>query len=189
MLTTALSAVRAATRPQRGQVFIMVALLLAVIGGMTAVAVDVGSYATDRRNLQNAADAIALAASLDLPDGVAAQAAANQWATKNRINPASMTVTIIPQSLPSEPNPKVRVELEREHNFTFARLIGVELATVEAAATGIKTSPAGGAGVVPLSVTEDALAGITYGDEVVLKYDARDIFMGNTNPIRIDGPG
>ncbi len=180
---------RALHRQERGQVFWLVVALMAVIGGAIAFAVDIGSYATDRRNLQNAADAIALAASGDLPDQALAQAAANQWAVKNGIDPTSMTVTIIPQSLPSEPNPKVRVRLEREHEFSFARLIGINSATVETTATAIKTSPAGGNGVIPLSVTEEALAGITYGQEVVLKYDANNITQGNTSPLRIDGPG
>ncbi len=176
-------------RSEAGQVFVMVVILLAVIGGMIAMSVDIGSYAADRRDLQNAADAIALAASQELPNGSNAQSVANQWATKNGIDPASMTVTIIPQNPPGEPNPKVKVELTRGHDFTFARLVGISSANVQTTATAIKTSPAGGAGIIPLSVTEQALQGITYGQEVVLKYDAQNIFQGNTNPLRIDGPG
>jgi Flp pilus assembly protein TadG len=176
-------------RRERGQVFVMVVLLLAVIGGMTAIAVDLGSYSAHRRDLQNAADAIALAASLELPSGSAARTVADEWAVKNGIDPADMTVTIIPQNLPSEPNPKVRVELAENHGFTFARLVGITNADVGARASAIKTSAAGGSGVVPLSVTEGALNGVGLGDEVVLKYDANNITSGNTSPIRIDGPG
>ena len=167
----------------------LVAALISVFGGMTAVAIDLGSYAADRRDLQNAADAIALAASLDLPENGDALATANSYAGKNGIDLNSMTVTIVDQSPPQEPNPKVLVELEREHGFIFARLIGIEAADVNADATAIRTSPAGGNGLVPLSVTEDALEGITYGDSTVLKYDSQNIEQGNTSPIRIDGPG
>jgi hypothetical protein len=174
---------------QRGQAFFFVVALIGVLGGMAAVAVDLGSFSTDRRNLQNAADAIALAAALELPDGSSAHAAANQWATKNDIDPSQMTVTVIPQSLPNEPNPRVLVELARDHDFTFARLIGITSGTVEAGASAIKTSPAGGDGLAPLAVTEEALAGATLGQEIVLKYDANNIMQGNTGPIRIDGPG
>lgn len=174
---------------ERGQVLVMVAGLLAVFGGMTAVAVDLGSFMADRRDHQNYADAIALAASLELPDAGAARAVADEWALKNGIAPSDMTVEIIQQSLPDEPNPKVRVEVQGEHGFTFARLIGIKSATVRASAAAIKTSAAGGDGIIPLSVTQDALLGVAYGEEVVLKYDATDIFAGNTSPIRIDGPG
>jgi hypothetical protein len=163
---------------ERGQVF----------GGMTAIAVDLGSYATERRDLQNAADAIALAAAQELPNGDAAQEVADEWAEANGIDPATMTVTIIPQGS-GEPNPKVEVSIERDHAFIFARLIGVTSAGVGASATAIKTSVAGGDGIVPLSITEEELAELGYGDLGILKYDAQNIEQGNTSPIRIDDPG
>ncbi|MEX1255951.1 MAG: Tad domain-containing protein [Dehalococcoidia bacterium] len=176
-------------RDQHGQAVVLIAVMLAVIGGMAALAIDFSSYAADHRDLQNDADAVALAASFDLPDGSAATAAAESWATKNNIEAAEIeSVEIIPQS-GSEPNPKVRVTLKREHNFTFARLIGISSADVITAATAIKTSAAGGDGVVPLSVTAAAMNGVSLGGEVVLKYDARNIQNGNTSPIRIDGNG
>jgi Flp pilus assembly protein TadG len=156
---------------------------------MVAVAIDLGAFSADRRDLQNAADAIALAAALELPDQNDAEDAALDWAEKNGIDPDTVDLTFTAQSIPSEPNPKVRVELARDHEFTFARLIGITSSDVEAASTAIKTSPAGGDGVVPLSVTEDALAGAVLGDLVTLKYDANNISAGNTSPIRIDGPG
>ena len=174
---------------ERGQVLALFAVLIAVIGGFAAIAVDLGSYSAERRDLQNAADAIALAASLELPDATAAQSAADEWATKNGVDLDSMDVTVIPQSIPSEPNPKVRVEVEREHDFTFARLVGISSADVGASSSAIKTSAAGGDGVIPLSVTEEVLAGAVLGDLVTLKYDANDISQGNTSPIRIDGSG
>jgi hypothetical protein len=167
----------------------MIVAMFAVFGGMAAMAVDLGSLMADRRDLQNSADAIALAASLDLPDQAAASAAADEWAVKNGIDTSSMTVTMFAQSLPEEPNPRVRVELEREHGFTFARLIGITSATVSTAASAIKTSAAGGANAIPLGVTQDALDGIALGESVVLKYDADNIAQGNTGPIRIDGSG
>ncbi|OGO50885.1 MAG: hypothetical protein A2148_08015 [Chloroflexi bacterium RBG_16_68_14] len=176
-------------REQRGQVFAIVVVLIAVFGGMTAVAIDLGSFSADRRDLQNAADAIALAASQDLPNSATAQAAATQWAIHNDIDPADMTVTVIPQSLPSEPNPKVRVALERSHSFTFARLIGITSAAVGASATAIKTSPGGSEGLVPWSVLEAAKDAATPGLSVVLKYDAQNPQNGNFGAIRIDGNG
>ena len=144
MLTRIFSAIRDRFRgPEHGQVLVLVAGLLAVFGGMTAVAVDLGSFSADRRDHQNYADAIALAASLELPDAAAARAVADEWALKNGIDPSDMTVEIIQQSLPDEPNPKVRVEVEGDHEFTFARLIGINSATVRASAAAIKTSAAG----------------------------------------------
>jgi Flp pilus assembly protein TadG len=189
MFTGIISAIRNRLPDERGQVLWLTAGLIAVLGGMTATAVDLGSYMADRRDHQNRADAIALAAALELPDEDAALAAANDWAVKNGVDPSNMTVTITPQDIPAVPNPKVSVQVESEHEFFFARLVGITSAEVSADATAIKTSPAGGSGVIPFSVTQPALNGIGLGDEVVLKYDANNIQTGNTGPIRIDGPG
>ncbi len=156
---------------------------------MTAFSVDFGSYAADRRMLQNGADAIALAASQDLPDAAAAQASANSWAAKNGVNAADLTVTITPQNLPSVPNPQVKVTIQRSHSFTFARLIGISSANLSASAVSIKTSPGGSAGLVPFSVTQAALNGVSPGQPVVIKYDANNPTTGNFGPIRLDGTG
>ena len=90
-------------RQQRGQVLWLVAGLLAVFGGMAAMAVDLGSFSAQRRDLQNDADAIALAASHELPDGSVAIAKANEWAVRNGVDPSRMTVTDPPERDRTEP--------------------------------------------------------------------------------------
>lgn len=179
-------------RPQRGErgqiMFVAVAFIVVMAGG-AAIAVDVGSYVSHRRSLQNDADAIALAASQNLPNGDSAHSAANAWASKNGVDNADMLVTVIQQNLPDEPNPKVRVELTESHSLTFMRLLGVGERDVHVTATAVITSPSGGDGIAPLSVTEAELAGATLGSEVTLKYDANNITAGNTSPIRVDGAG
>src|SRR3990172_13240041 len=87
---------------QRGQVLWLTAFLISVLGGMTAIAVDLGSFSAHRREMQNDADAIALAASLELPNETNARSKADEWAVKNGIDTSQMTVTVIPQNPPSE---------------------------------------------------------------------------------------
>jgi Flp pilus assembly protein TadG len=183
------SLIRRLHRGQRGQAFFFVVAAMAVIGGMAAIAIDLGSYSADRRDLQNAADAIALAASQDLPDQSDAIAAANEWAAKNGIDLADMTVTVIPQNLPSEPNPRVQVELAHDHDFTFARLIGITSSEVSASTSAVRTSPGGSGGLMPWSVLESAKSLAFPGDEVVLKYDANNVENGNFGALRLDGNG
>lgn len=189
MLSNIFNLLKGSHRNDRGQMIVLGAFFIMIMTGSAALAIDVGSYMSHRRSLQNAVDAIALAASLNLPVGDSAHAAANEWANKNGVDINSMTITITQQNLPSEPNPKVTIEIEVDHDLTFARVLGLDSADISVTATAIITSPAGGAGVSPLSVSEEALAGATLGDEVVLKYDANNISQGNTSPIRIDGPG
>ncbi len=176
-------------RGERGQIMMVAALFITIMAGGAAMAIDVGSYVSHRRSLQNDVDAIALAASLNLPVGESAHSAANEWASKNGVDINSMTVTVIQQNLPGEPNPKVRIDVEVEHSLTFARVLGLDTKSISVTATAIITTPAGGAGVSPLSVTQAALAGATLGEEVTLKYDANNIEQGNTAPIRVDGQG
>lgn len=175
-------------RSERGQVMFLAAAFIAIMAGSAAMAIDVGSYMAHRRSLQNSVDAIALAASQNLPNGDSAHSAANEWAMKNNIDVNSMLVTVTQQGA-GEPNPKVLIEIEVDHSLTFLRILGLSSAGIDVSATAIMTSPAGGSGVSPLSVSLDALSGATLGQEVVLKYDANDIFQGNTSPIRVDGPG
>jgi Flp pilus assembly protein TadG len=178
---------RAGVRRECGQVVVITAALLPVLLGMTALAVDLGSYATDRRDLQNAADSIALAAGRELPDSSAAQAAANSWATKNGIDPSDMTVTVTGGST----DPRVRVTISDTHRFSFIRVLGVEEADVGATAVARKLSPASGSGVVPWSITQDTLDASRSGDVVTLKYDASSSSygQGNFGPVRFDGNG
>jgi len=176
-------------RRQGGQVLVLVILLLAVIGGMSAAAVDLGSYALDRRDLQNAADAIALAASQELPNNDAVNTIANQWATKNNIPLANMTVTITQQSIPSVPNPKVQITVHKNHNFAFARMVGIMSSDVAASGTAIRTSPGGSTGLVPWSIKESVVSGATPGQSLIIKYDANNVQTGNFGPVRIDGTG
>jgi hypothetical protein len=177
---------------EEGQVLGLFVLIFAVIGGMTAIAIDLGSFSADRRDLQNAADAIALAAAQELPDHSAVHATADEWAEKNGVDSDGMAVEIIDQSA-SEPNPKVRVELSEEHEFVFARLVGIESGTVEAAAVALRTSPGGiypsSGALVPWSVTQEVRASTEPSELVVLKYDANSVTTGNFGAIRIDGNG
>lgn len=168
---------------ERGQVVVLVALMVPVLLGMTGMAVDIGSYASDRRDLQNAADAIALAAAQELPDNTKAQAAANQWAQKNGIAPSDMQVNVIM----GQAAPTVRVRLQRNHDFTFVRVVGITDKDVNARAAAVKVSPAGMQGVVPWGVKKTAVDAAPNGGVVTVKYDSNNVQNGNFGPIRVDG--
>lgn len=173
-----------------GQVMAMLALLMAALMGFTAMAIDVGSLAADRRDLQNAADAMALAAAMDLPDAGDAQDAALEWAEKNGVSPEEVqSVEVLQQSLPNRPNPQVTVTLTRDHDFVFARALGIDSADVEVSASAIKTSLGGGGDIVPWSVLKSVKDGANPGDQVVLKYDANHPENGNFGALAIDGTG
>ncbi|HEY8172820.1 MAG TPA: pilus assembly protein TadG-related protein [Dehalococcoidia bacterium] len=170
---------------ERAQIIVAAALLLPILLGMTGLAIDVGSYAAQRRELQNDADSIALAAGQSLPDSTKAQTAAAAWAAKNNISPSEYTLTISGGSV----TPRARVVIHRNHNFAFVRIVGINSKDVGAVAAAGKFSFGSASGIVPWSITQETLNEIDPGDLVTIKYDSNGGNNGNFGAIRIDGNG
>lgn len=189
LLTTLLRRLGYGSREEDGQMLIMVVASLAVLLGFSAMAVDVGSYAVDRRKLQNAADAAALAAAAELPSAGTAQTVALDYAQKNQVPAADVAVTVVQQSLPAVPNPYVQVAVKRNHTFFFARAIGIGRQDVRASAKAVKTSPGGDNGLMPWTVNEATLNATEPGQQAVLKYDSNGVHNGNFGALAIDGTG
>ena len=80
---------------QRGQALIQVALMMVVLLGFVALAVDVGYTYGERRRMQNAADAGALAGARELCFGDPNMAVATAWAyavTRNGAQEADVSI-------------------------------------------------------------------------------------------------
>lgn len=184
-MTNLMTRLRRVRSRERGQVLVLVMGLLPVLVGMTGMAIDLGTYASDRRNLQNAADSIALAAAQNLPDSVAATAAASAYATRNNIAAGSYTLTISGGTTA----PAARVVITKSHTFAFIRIVGINSRNVGAVATGVKVSDGGSSGIVPWSVTQATIDNSPSGSLVTMKYDTTGSNLGNFGAIRIDGPG
>ncbi|HEX5479608.1 MAG TPA: pilus assembly protein TadG-related protein [Dehalococcoidia bacterium] len=175
----------------RGQVLLAVALLIPVLLGMTAIAVDIGSYADNKRELQNDADAIALAAAqnlctpnpMDCSSTTSAQSAADDYATKNNIDTSKVTVTFDNIAVTPTGNPTARVSISEDHKFAFARVLGISSKGVSARAAAVKTSPGGVAGITPWAVLDPPPAS---GTNVTLKWDSSNPSNGNFQAIQVD---
>ncbi|HET6379602.1 MAG TPA: pilus assembly protein TadG-related protein [candidate division Zixibacteria bacterium] len=77
---------RAPAQRERGQIIVIVALVMVILLAFTGVAIDVGRYNAEERHLQTAADAAALAACHALIDGETDMAAAALARTVAEIN-------------------------------------------------------------------------------------------------------
>jgi hypothetical protein len=84
--------------PRRGAIAAQVSLMLTVLLGVAALAVDVGIWMAERRHAQETADAAALAGALDLvssfPDVATAKSTASTVGTANYTSTTHLTVTI-----------------------------------------------------------------------------------------------
>jgi hypothetical protein len=175
---------------ERGQIAVLVGVMLTALIGFSALAIDVGSLTSDKRDLQNAADAMALAGAIDLPNASDAVNSARAWATKNGIEPEQIeSISVLQQSLPSRPNPEISVTLKRQHDFMLAPVVGINSTDVDVRASAIKTSPGGSDGIVPWSVLQSEIDGAAPGDLVTLKYDSREAENGDFGALAIDGTG
>ena len=142
------------SRRSDGQVLVLFALGITVLLGFTGVAFDVGRFYTERRFLQNAADAAALAAANALIRGgttLDAEAEARAILTRNFVgDPTGVTPALPPLTPVYEDGQAgsashlrngilvtggtVRVAVENTVPYTFARILGFTDNTVGARA-------------------------------------------------------
>ncbi len=137
---------RQAHRPQneRGQVIVLLVLMMVVLLGFAALVVDVGYAYYAHRSLQSSADAAALAGAQELPNASAAEAKAREYSSSpgnkneySNINGVSTTVTtkcVVSLGGCAPMNAVVVLEQAPTKTF-FAGLLGLPAFTIKAKAT------------------------------------------------------
>ncbi|MCH7998715.1 MAG: hypothetical protein IIA91_04435 [Chloroflexi bacterium] len=139
--------INARGRRESGQVLIMFLLAFGVLMGFVAMSIDVGMILQERRSLQNAADAAALAGVSELPDSPgAATANALEWAENNGYTGENGAIITVNTPYQGDPN-SVEVIIEVEMPFIFARALGLESTDVSARAV---------AGIAPATIGNNA---------------------------------
>jgi Flp pilus assembly protein TadG len=172
-----------------GQGLVLGTLAMVVILGFAALAIDVGIFLQERRDLQKSADAAALAGVQELPGAPAeAEAKVHEWADKNGIDVAGGELESVEVSTTYAENDTVTVSVQRDVPFVFARVLGFSSDTMQADATARVGSPSWAGNVMPWALTEASQEGATYGDEVILKYSADDTAVsGNFSAMALMG--
>lgn len=146
-----------------GVVAVMVAVLIVALLGFAAMAVDAGAYYAERRQMQTAADAAALAGVQDLPDSpTAATASADNYAAINSPEADDRGFTI---GSTFAPNDTITAELtDPDMGLFFARFLGLETARVQARAVAVVGSPRTyGSGLMPFGIMANGTTQSPYG--------------------------
>jgi hypothetical protein len=118
-------------RSERGQAMVMTVIFVAVMLGMAAVVLDVGSWFLDRRQLQAGVDASALAGAQNLPsDTSGAVGAAQSYASKNGVGSPSISISSRNRS-----NDTVDVSASRISQGFFAKVFNIASVTLHANAS------------------------------------------------------
>ena len=127
-------------KSKRGQAMILTLVFMTVILGMAAVVVDVGAWYRAHRQMQNNADAAALAGATALPESTG-QAASLALTYADR-NGGGVTGSDITFSSKEVANDQIQVTARKAVPGVFAKLFGLDSVTVRAHATALAAPPA-----------------------------------------------
>jgi hypothetical protein len=145
-----LTARRDRQRSETGQVLVIFALTITVLFGAAGLAFDIGRFYSERRFLQNAADAAALAAANALIRGetvAEADAEARDILTRNFLSSPSGVTPALPPTTPvyatghpGDPaylingilinGSDIRVAVQNTLGYTFGRVVGLDQNTI-----------------------------------------------------------
>lgn len=159
---------------EHGQALVFFVGIFAILLAVMAFVVDVGSVYVEKAKLQNAVDAAALAGAYDLTgvdDVIAetlARGSANDYFDSNGYD------DVIPIIDP-EAN-SVKVTAIKKINYTFAQIIGLEYANVEASAIATITPADGVTGVIPVGIVQQEFE---IGKKYILKEGGGEGANGN----------
>ena len=171
-------------RSERGQALVLAALSMVVILGFAAMAIDVGYWFSQKREVQKAVDAAALAGAQELPDDyVMAESVAREYLTKNGIT-AGDTIAITfrctsTYEIACNPGTNkwdtIVVEVERPAEAWFARIFGIQEALVRDVRAAGCRGACGGSPFQPVDVVQilDRTGSMSDGDMVNAKDGAR----------------
>ena len=169
---------------ERGQVAIIVALLIISLLGMTALVIDMGSLYEERRFLQTIADSAALAGAQELPESSSkAIQVAIEYASNHGVTITSSDVKIS-KSLSDGLDDTITVTpVNPDAPLYFAKIFNIQSTEVGASATARVGKPRALSNLVPwgASIPE----GVSWQDwlstraDKILKFGAEDPNEGN----------
>jgi Flp pilus assembly protein TadG len=153
------STTRSEEASQRGAVAVIVGIMMVVLLGSTALAVDLGAKrATDGR-VVTAADASALTAAQKLSQGLSTSAACNAARAMVTANEPGSTMTSCTVGTTSSGQNIVTVDVTAQVPFAFAPVIGFDSGTARAEATA-RWGELGVVGARPFALCMPVLQGL-----------------------------
>ncbi len=168
------------TRPEghaeQGQILALFTLALVAIVAMVGLVIDGGDTFLQRRQMQNVADAAAMAAGYSFAvtgSESTAEAAGMANAATNGYTAAANGATVTVDVTPAVNGSNVVATVSRPHRNWFAGVVGMPSWDVSVTASVITGVPNGVYGLMPIIVHESAFAGLDLDDETpdILTFD------------------
>ncbi|KRQ86265.1 hypothetical protein ABG79_01888 [Caloramator mitchellensis] len=167
---------------RKGNAAILVAIGMTALLGFSAYVIDIGIIYGEKIKLENAVDAAALSAALELPTNPqSAYEIAMEYLEKNGAEVGKSEILI------AENNKSIEIRSQKEVKHFFAQIMGINKSIVNAKSKAI-IGPARSVngGIRPFAVVA---YDYHYGDLVVLKEDAGDGYHGNYGVLAMGGQG
>jgi Flp pilus assembly protein TadG len=169
---------------EKGQVAVIVGLLLVGLVGLLAYVIDEGSVYESRRSFQTVADSAALAGAQELPEHPSeAVQIAIDYAMAHEVSEEALTIEIKTTFVANDTISVIAANMHKE--LFFGGIFGMDTTPVGADATAMIGSPGEFLGVVPWAVPETIWVP---GAEYTLKAN-RPGSPGNFQAISIGGTG
>lgn len=169
-------------KSEKGNVTIIVSVLLFAIMGIMALVIDMGVVYAEKAKLANAIDAAILAGGQELPENkTKARTVMEEYLIENGVSLDQVNISIDADGLGAEITAVKNVE------HAFAKLVGIDNSDVsEVSKIMLGTASSATGGIRPFGVTK---YDFEYGDPVVLKTGAGDGYNGNYGAIALGGSG
>lgn len=152
---------------EKGAVLVVVALCLVLFLGITAFTVDIGYLQYQKRQLQNTADAAALAGAAEYVVGDSSLGniteVVENYVQLNGVDVQEVENVTLSQKFGSAQNNAVTVDLKGNRGIFFAKIFGIYNADIGVTATAI-ASPVSGMqqGLLPFYFPEEYVSTIEY---------------------------
>lgn len=177
---------RPRTGGERGAMVVLLALVMVALMGFAALAIDVGNMYAQKAQLQNGADAAVLAIAQDCVKNGLSTCQANAPTKAQTLAAANVNRGLVGVQSPVFPNANsVKVTATAGKNgdgldLSFAPVLGIPKASVNATASAAWGSPIRGNAVLPvaLSQCEFSQYGFRSNTEFVMRYDSLHDTLG-----------
>lgn len=159
-----------ADQAERGQILALFTIALVAIVAMVGLVIDGGDAFLQRRQMQNVADAAAMAAGYSFAvtaNEATAEAAGVANAATNGYSVAANGATVSVDVTPAVNGSNIVATVSRPHRNWFAGVVGMPWWDVTVTASVVTGVPNGVYGLMPIIVNEDAFTSLAPGQEVV----------------------
>jgi Flp pilus assembly protein TadG len=148
---------------KRGQVLVILTILIPVMLGVVAMAVDISTFDWTWSRMQSAADAAVLAGASNLPTSPSrAMATATSYATTNGMVAAEITTPTV-----AVDNLSISITLTRSVPYYFGRVLGLTASSVVVTSTAALLTTGSVTGAMPIGLSSQTT--YSYGQAITLQ--------------------